>query len=421
VTPATASARLTIGGVSATVLAEVYGTPLLAFDTDVFDATVARFERAAAAARIDVAYAAKALLVTALARRLRATGLNLDVCSLGELAVAERAGFPAERLVLHGCGKTDDELAAAVDGRVGRIVCDNLEEIERLAEIARAGRGTLDVLLRVNTGIEAHTHEFVRTGGEDSKFGFSLASVDDAAVRILASPGLCLIGLHAHIGSQIFESEPYGESLAILLERYARLAALGAPLREVIAGGGYGVDPYPGGATLDIEAIFDGLRARLDAECVRLQIPTPRLGVEPGRALAAQAGTSLYRVVAVKQQGKRRFAIVDGGLADNPRPLLYDAYHHPELANRRSSAPLEETTLCGRSCENDRIVVAALPGDLAAGDLIALRTTGAYTFSMASNYNRFPRPPVAFAGGGAHRAVVRRETLDDLERTDLDA
>ncbi len=411
---------LELGGVPVNELARIYGTPLLVLDTDVLDANVARFSALGAELGVDVCYAAKALLVVALARRLAATSFGLDVCSLGELVTAERAGFPAGRIVMHGCAKSDAELDAALAGRAGRLVVDNREELERLAARARPER-PLTILLRLNTGIEAHTHAFIRTGGEDSKFGFSLREIDAAVALAVATPGLRLGGIHAHIGSQIFEPEPFEESLAVEFGVYARALAAGAPMGEVIVGGGFGVDPNPGAARFDLAAALERLVARRDLEAERHGIAPPRLGIEPGRSIVAECGTSLYRVGSVKRQGTRKFAIVDGGLTDNPRPLLYGAYHHPELAGRTSTAAPEVTTLAGRSCENDEIVVAPLPGDLRPGDLVALSTTGAYTFSMANNYNRVPRPAVVFAGGGTHAVAVRRETLEEILLDDVNA
>jgi diaminopimelate decarboxylase len=407
-----------IGGVAASELAETYGTPLLAIDTTILDEEIATFAELGAAYDIDVCYAGKALLFVALVRRLAASPLGLDVCSLGELLTGERGGMPAERMVMHGCGKTRPELEAVAQGRVGRVVVDHTDELLALAAIGSEER-PVTVLLRVNTGIEAQTHAYVRTGGEDSKFGFALGDLDDAVGAVLASPGLRLAGFHSHLGSQIFEGSPYEASLAILLDAYAAARARGAPVHELILGGGFGVDPHPGAARFELRATLALLAKELAAGVRARDIPVPRLGVEPGRAVIARAGSSLYRVVAVKRQGRRRFAIVDGGIADNPRPALYGAYHHPELAGRTSDAPLEEFTICGRSCENDQLAVAELPGDLAAGDLVTFGTAGAYTYSMASNYNRFGRPPVVFAGDGKHRAVVRRERSEDVLRNDV--
>ncbi len=412
-------AGLVLGGVPAATLAEQYGTPLLALDTDVLDANVAFFAALGARYGVDVSYAGKALLFVALARRLAASPLGLDVCSLGELLTAERAGFAPERLVLHGCGKNAAELEAAVRGRVGRVVVDHFDELAQLSAAARPDR-PVAVLLRLNTGIEAHTHAYVRTGGEDSKFGFSREDLLAAVAGALAAPGLRLIGIHSHLGSQIFDASPYAASLPIALDAYARARAAGAPVTDLVLGGGFGIDSAPEGETFDIARAVGDLAAEAAAASGRLAIPVPRLGFEPGRAIVAEAGTSLYRVLSVKHQGRRRFAIVDGGIADNPRPALYGAYHHPQLAARSSFADPQPTTVCGRSCENDRLVEAPLPADLRAGDLLALGTTGAYTYSMASNYNRFARPAVVFAGAGTHRLAVRRETAADVLRNDVD-
>lgn len=413
-----ATGELRIGGTAAAELATAYGTPLLAIDTDVLDATVARFAALGARLNVDVAYAGKALLFVALARRIARSPLALDVCSLGELLTGESAGMPATRMVLHGCGKTDEELQAAVDGRVGRIVVDNFEELERLTKFAH-GRRSLRVLLRVNTGIEAHTHAYVRTGGEESKFGFPVDRLSDAIGRCRDARGLALGGIHSHLGSQIFDGSAYAASLPIALDALAQAVAGGAGSTDLVLGGGFGIDARPTGERFDIGATLEELARDVAAGARARHIATPRLGIEPGRALVAEAGTSLYRVVAVKRQGARRFAVVDGGMADNPRPALYGAYHHPLLADRVSHAPLVETTVCGRSCENDRLVVAPLPADLASGDLLAVGTTGAYTYSMASNYNRFPKPAIAFAGEHAHRLVVRREASGEVLRYDV--
>jgi len=410
---------MTVGGVDVNELAETYGTPLLALDADVLDAAVAEFSALAQTLDLDVAYAGKALLFVALARRIAATPLGLDVCSLGELLTAERADVAAERLVMHGSGKTDAELQAAADGRVGRLVADHHDELVRLARVARPER-PLRVLLRVNSGIEAHTHAYVRTGGEESKFGFAPAQIAAAAHVVLATPGLLLAGIHTHLGSQIFDAAPYVAAAPVALEAFATLVELGAPATDLIMGGGFGVDARPGGERLDLAAALGEVATTIRELAAKLAIAPPRLGIEPGRAIVARAGTSLYRVAAVKRQGARRFAVVDGGIADNPRPALYGAFHPATLAGRSGAATLEETTVCGRSCENDRLVVAPLPVDLAAGDLIAMGTTGAYTYSMASNYNRFPKPAVVLAGGGAHRLAVRRETDADTLRNDLD-
>jgi diaminopimelate decarboxylase len=405
-----------LGGVPARELADTYGTPLFVVDLDVLDLEIARFAGGFGAHGIGVAYAAKAFLCTAFAEHLAATPLRLDVCSLGELVTAERGGFPAGRMYFHGCGKTDAELQAVVDGRVAFDVVDNGEELERLALLAAAPgtRAPVDVMLRVNTGIEAHTHAFIRTGGENTKFGIPLDGLAGVLARVAELPQLRLIGLHAHIGSQIAEHAPFLSNLDELLAAAKLATALGLPVAELICGGGIAVeegpdDPRP----LDLETLAARLAERSAGSGLRLS-------VEPGRAIVARAGSTLYRVMAVKTQGRRRFAIVDGGLTDNPRPILYGARHVPEVMSARRLGPDEPATLVGRTCENDEMGDFVLPRDLAANDLLALRNTGAYTYSMASNYNRFGRPPVVFVRDGHHRRVVRGETADDVMRLDLD-
>jgi diaminopimelate decarboxylase len=403
-----------LGGVDPVELARTYGTPLLVLDTDVLDAALARFAAIKVRYGIDVAYAGKALLFGALARRIEAAGLGLDVCSLGELLVAERAGFPAARLTFHGCGKTAPELEAALARRVGRIVVDHREELDALA--AAADRTSpLAVVLRVNPGIEAETHRYVRTSGADSKFGFYGSDLTAAVGRVLGAPGLRLTGLHCHLGSNLFAVEPYVAAVEALFETYVAARDAGAPVAEMILGGGFGVDPAPGGECFDPERAVRAAAARVRELAAERGLPVPQLGIEPGRAIVAAAGTTLYRVVTVKRHGERRFVIVDGGLADNPRPALYDADHAPVAVGRPFAAPLAPATLCGRSCESDEMAETALPADLRAGDLVAFRTTGAYTYSMSSNYNRFPRPPIVLAGAARHAIAVRREP-DDAQR-----
>jgi diaminopimelate decarboxylase len=407
-----AGALTTLGGVPVAELLADYGTPLIAIDLEEFELEVDRFVRAFVARDITVAYAAKAFLVTALAEALAGTPLWLDVCSLGELTTAERGGFPAQRLYFHGVAKTTDELRAIAAGRVAFGVIDGAEEVEALAAIASPA-APVDVMLRINTGIEAHTHEFIRTGGENTKFGVPAADARAVITRISTLPQLRLIGLHSHVGSQIVDVEPLLANVAELT-RYADLArALGAPVATLNIGGGIGIEAGPGHERpIDLDAFAAALAERAAGTTYRLMI-------EPGRALIARAGTSFYRVVAIKRQGARRFVVVDGGMTDNPRPLLYGARHEAQVALSAATGAPAAATLAGRSCENDEIGDYALPADLAAGDAIAMRFTGAYTYSMASNYNRFGKPAVVFVRDGTHRRVVRAETPDDVVRNDV--
>jgi diaminopimelate decarboxylase len=412
--------ELLIGGVRASELAQQYGTPLMAIDYGVFDAAIAAFTGACAPHGIEIAYAGKALLLVALARHMKHTPLHLDVCSIGELAAAERAAFPAERISMHGCGKTDDELDAAAEGRVGRIIVDNLDELRRLAQRGSADR-PISLLLRLNTGIEAHTHEFIRTSGDKTKFGLDPDALAAALAVLEARPNLRLRGLHAHIGSQIYEHDAFVANAQTLMERAAGCASAGFTPEQIIVGGGFGVQMHPQEPSqLDLASTIRAIADTVTSEAGRLRIAAPRIGIEPGRALIAHAGTSLYSVMAVKSSFGRPYAIVDGGVYENPRPALYDAYHHTVAASRESSH-LADTVVCGRTCENDRLGDAQLPADLRAGELIAMCTTGAYTYSMASNYNRFTRPAVVAVREGTHRLIARRESIDDVLRSDCDA
>jgi len=415
----TSTGELCIGGVPTSLLARTYGTPAFIIDLDVVDRAIADFRAACDPHGIAIAYAGKAFLCTAFAGHLAERGLDLDVCSLGELLTAERANVPAANIAFHGCGKSDAELDAAAAGRVGVTIVDNREELERLGK-----RGTsaapIPIVLRINVGIEAHTHDFIRTTGENTKFGFALDEVDAAFSLVRTLETVRCIGLHAHIGSQIAESAAYHANLRTLLETAARARTHGIAVERLIVGGGYGVEDRPGEtAPIDIAPLFAELAGVAKHLAADLHIPAPQLAIEPGRAIVARAGTSLYSVMAVKQQGRRRFVVVDGGIADNPRPALYGAHHHPLVA--RSLAPItaSEATVCGRSCENDFLVTAMLPDALASGDLLVLCTTGAYTYAMASNYNRFGRPPVVFVGGGDHRLAVRGEGPADVLKNDV--
>jgi diaminopimelate decarboxylase len=396
-----------LGGERADALAERFGTPLLVIDLRALDDALDAMLAAAAPHNIAVSYAGKALLLVGLVQYLRTRPIGIDVSSIGEITVAESGGFEASRLTLHGAGKTAEELDAALDGRVGRIVVDGMDELHSLAA-RTAGRG-VDMLLRFNTGIEAHTHEFIRTAGSRSKFGFAPGEADDALALLRNYPSLRLRGVHAHIGSQTYDTLPYVENAQRLFVLLQKLRAAGFDAADtIIVGGGFGVQMQPNAKdeTIDIAGTLDAV-ARVVPAGIRIEI-------EPGRSLIAAAGTSLYRVVAVKRFEDRRFVIVDGSLADNPRPVMYGAYHHFEAAEPRTA--LIPAVVCGRSCESDELGEAMLPEDLRAGDLVVVHTTGAYTYSMASNYNYFSRPPVIAVGAGQPRVWAQREVVDTILR-----
>jgi diaminopimelate decarboxylase len=398
---------MTIGGERVDALAERFGTPMLAIDLGVLDRALDDMLAAASPHSIAISYAAKALLLPDLVRHLHPRPIGIDVCSIGELIVAEQGGFEASRMTLHGAGKTPEEHEAALDGRVGRIVIDGMDELRRF--VARVNGRSADLLLRFNTGIEAHTHDFIRTAGDRSKFGFAPSEADEAFELLRQQSSLRVRGVHAHMGSQIYDAMPYVENARRLLELLGRTRAAGFDQADtIIIGGGFGVQMRPDAKdeTIDIAGTLDAV--------ARIIPPGIHVEIEPGRALIAAAGTSIYRVMAVKHFEGRRFVIVDGSMADNPRPALYGAYHHFEAVEART--PLAPAMVCGRSCEADELGEAMLLEDLRADDLVVMRTTGAYTYSMSSNYNRFPRPPVIALGAGEAQVWAERETVDSFLR-----
>ena len=334
-------------------------------DLDAVDAAVGELVRCSTDLGIEVSYAAKAFATVEFLRFLAPYPIGVDVCSLGELVTAERAGFKAERITLHGAGKSDEELLAACTGRIGLVAVDGIAELKRLADISRNGNAA-NLLLRLNVGVEAGTHAFVRTGGKDSKFGIHPRDESEAAAALLlANPQLRFAGVHAHIGSQIYDESAYLENAAALVAAAQRFASLGLQSERIVIGGGFGVpsDPDGGHEKLDVATTVAAAAA-----CVRERGGEPRTGRSPagnrtGRAIVADAGTTLYRVLAVKRQSQRTFVVVDGGIAENPRPALYGArYHVTAVTPHREEE--QEITLCGRSCENDELGTMRLPRDV---------------------------------------------------------
>ncbi len=421
---------LTVGGLDVRDLAAEYGTPAFLLDETDLRIRARAWQEAFPGA--DVYYAAKAFLCTALARWLAEEGLRLDVCTGGELAVALRAGVPGPELLFHGNNKSLAELERALEVGVGRIVVDSFEEISRLGFLAQRRGIRQPVLVRVTVGVEAHTHEFIATAHEDQKFGFSLAggAAAEAVRRVLASSSLELVGLHSHIGSQIFDTSGFD----VAAHRVVGLVAAvrdehGVELPELNLGGGLGIAYVPGDDPQQPAEVATRLRGIVERECAEAGLPMPRLAVEPGRAVVGPSAVTLYEVGTVKEvplgtgpaASGRTYVSVDGGMSDNLRTALYDASYTVTLASRASSAPPMLTRVVGKHCESGDIVVrdAWLPADLAAGDLLAVAATGAYCRSMASNYNFLPRPPVLAVRDGQARVLVRRETEDDLLRCDL--
>ncbi|MEU5877551.1 diaminopimelate decarboxylase [Spirillospora sp. NPDC047279] len=415
---------MTVGGVDVRELAETYGTPLYVYDED--DVRSRAREYAAAFDDGDVHYAGKAFLCTAVAKWLNEEGLGLDVCSGGELAVALAAGFPVEKITLHGNNKSSWELQRALEAGVGRIVLDSFEEIARLGYLAKERGARPKVMIRVTTGVEAHTHEFIATAHDDQKFGFSRNSgaALEAVRRVLELDQLELVGLHSHIGSQIFETDGFEVAAHRLAELLVAIRdEHGIELPELDLGGGYGIAYVPGDEPHDPKAIADGLRSIVARECKAYELAMPRLTIEPGRAITGPGGVTVYEVGTVKDvEGLRTYVSVNGGMSDNLRTALYGAEYTCVLASRTSEAGPMLSRLVGKHCESGDIVVRDLwlPEDLAPGDLVAVAATGAYCRSMASNYNYVPKPAVVAVKDGRSRIIVRRETDDDLLRLDAE-
>lgn len=443
--------QLKIGGIRATELVERFGSPLYVIDEDAARARAREVRGAlqAEAERIGteatVYYAGKAFLCVEVARWMAEEGLAIDVASGGELAVALAAGVDPARIGFHGNNKSAAEIERAVAAGVGTIVLDSEIEIERVAEAAHAAGVVQRVRLRVNSGVHASTHDFLATSHEDQKFGQPLAAAADLVHRIVAHDALDFVGLHCHIGSQIFATAGFRESARRLLGVYGELARVaGRPIPELNLGGGFGI-AYTSAQADEVPEAADIARELADivAEtCEELALPVPRLAFEPGRSIIGQAGVTLYTVGTVKPVqlagsdaggdpadlgpaerlsahgpfAERLYISVDGGMSDNVRPALYGADYQVRIANRESDAAPALVRVVGKHCESGDIVVQrdVLPGDVLPGDVLAVAATGAYCWSLSSNYNYVPRPPVVAVANGRARAIVRGETEEEL-------
>jgi len=402
--------RLSVGGVDIAELAAEFGTPLFVYDEEHLRA---RCQEAVDVFGDGVAFATKAFLCVAMAKLAHDEGMHLDVATLGELHVAKVAGVPFDRCVLHGNNKSTEELETAMRDGVGRIVIDSFDEIDRIEAIHAATGLIAKALLRITPGVEAHTHEFIATGQDDSKFGFTVSTglAEQAIERASASTAIELLGIHAHIGSQVFRIDSMRESARILAEISQRFE-----LPELSVGGGLGVG-YVSGEEAPTISQWGGavLQATADAGV------TANVLAEPGRSIVATAGMTVYEVGTVKVlDGIRTYVAVDGGMSDNPRPVLYGSGYEAFVPDRADAERSMEVRVVGKHCESGDIIIreAAVPSDLAVGDLLVTPVTGAYGHSLASNYNKVTRPAVVFVRNGNARVVVRRETLDDLTRLD---
>ncbi|MBI2865580.1 MAG: diaminopimelate decarboxylase [Chloroflexi bacterium] len=422
--------HLVIGGCDVMRLVADHGTPLYVFDEDALRAKCREYreEFARLYPRSVVLYASKAYVSPPLARIIAAEGLGLDVVSGGELAIVKAAGLPLDNVYFHGNNKSADELKMAVDLGIGRIVVDNFHEFKLLEGIASAAGRTQDILLRISPGVDPHTHGHTTTGIIDSKFGFPIVTGDAerAVEQAQGTSSLNLVGLHTHLGSPIFELDPYGEAIDIVLAfATAMTAKHGLRLREFSPGGGFAIqyvaDSPPPAVADYARAIVAALKSKLEAQGLP-RADWPRLVIEPGRSIVGQAGVALYTVGATKAiPGIRQYVSVDGGMADNIRPAIYGSKYEALVANRAGDELDEIVTIAGKFCESGDILIRDIRmPKLTAGDVIAIPASGAYCLSMASNYNASLKPPIALVKGGSARLIRRRETYQDLMRCDVD-
>jgi len=414
---------LVIGGCDTVELAAEFGTPLYIFDEFSLRSKCAEFKEEFGQRGLDttVIYACKAFINRALALIFKEEGLGLDVVSAGELSIAQSVGFPLDRVYFHGNNKSAEEIRLACNCRIGRIVVDNFHELTMLGEIAKETGNTPDILLRLSPGIDPHTHRYIATGAIDTKFGFPLASGDEAIAQAMsANPNL--VGLHFHLGSLLFETEPYERAIEIILSFAAKMKSKhGFELRELNIGGGFAVQYTLDSPAPPLSTYAEIIASKIVSQCRELHLALPQLVIEPGRAIVGQAGVALYQVGVVKEiPGVRCYVSVDGGMADNIRPALYGSKYEALVANKASAAETKKVTIAGKFCESGDILVKDinLP-PISTGDVIAIPDCGAYCLPMASNYNASFKPAIVMVRDGKARLIRRRETIDDLIGCDL--
>lgn len=405
--------NLEIGGCDTVELVEKFGTPLYVMDEYTIRSICRDYKEAFKAyENVNMMYASKALCTMATSKLLASEGFGFDVVSAGEIYTVYKAGVDMSKVLFNGNNKSYDELSLAIELGVGRISADNFFELALLNEVAKAQNKTIDILLRITPGIECHTHKYIQTGHLDSKFGFDLTQVDEAVELIKNDyTNLKLHGLHAHIGSQIFETSIYGDEIEILVKEIARLG-----LNEINIGGGIGVKYTENDCPPSVYDVAEIIINRLN-ECIKkYNIEPPALFIEPGRSIISTAGVTLYTVGSSKQvPNGRKYVAVDGGMSDNIRPAMYGAEYTVQVANKPDVQNLQKVTIAGRFCESGDILIkdVELP-ELEEGDILCVYNTGAYNYSMASNYNRVPKPAMVLVNDSQSHVIVARETLDDL-------
>jgi diaminopimelate decarboxylase len=416
--------HLVIGGCDVVDLAGKYGTPLYLFDENTLRGKMREFkeEFGKRYPGIRILYAGKAYINGAMARIVNDEGLGLEVVSGGELGIARSVDFPMDNVYFTGNNKSRDELELALKYRIGRIVVDNFHELEMLGKLLKERKTTQAVVLRMTPGVDPHTHQYTSTGTIDSKFGFPLPLKEEAVAAAMKIPGLNLMGLHFHIGSAIFETEPYVESVRFILGFAAEMRKkYGFELKELDTGGGFGIQYTIDSPAPPLAAFAEALTSNIIKECRRLKMDLPKLTIEPGRSIVARAGVALYTVGVVKEiPGIRTYVSVDGGMADNIRPALYGARLEAVIASRMKAKSGGVVTICGKFCESGDILIKDIQmPTMKAGDIVAVAGCGAYSIPESMNYNAFCRPPVVLVKNGKSRMIRRRETLEDLTRCDI--
>ena len=417
--------RLCLGGCDVRDLVSEFGTPLYVFDEPTLREMCRRFVKEFSSRYADtkVVYAGKAFINPALARLMNEEGLGLDVVSGGELAVAQAVEFPSEGIYFHGNNKSRDELTMALDYRIGRIVVDSFQELSLVNDLAADKGRTQDVMLRLSPGVDPHTHVYTTTGILDSKFGFSIETghAAEAIRQAIDAPNLRLIGLHFHLGSPIFELEPYSIAIDSVLTFASQFRDAGLELREFSPGGGFAIGYVTSRPPPAVADYAEVIASTMQRRCDELGLGRPRLVIEPGRAIVGRAGVALYSVGSIKDiPTVRKYVSLDGGMGDNIRPALYEARYEAVVANRMSGPPTETVTLAGKFCESGDVLIRDIPlPPMEAGDIVAIPSSGAYALAMASAYNLIPRPAIVMVADGQARAIRRRETYQDLMACDV--
>ena len=420
--------HLTAGGIDTVELAKQYGTPLYVMDEGLIREHCRSFKES-----MDryyggeglVCYASKAFCCNAMCRIMLEEGLGLDVVSEGELYTALSVGFPPEKLCFHGNNKTDSELSFALEKGVGRIIVDNIYELERLNRLAEETGRSANIMYRIKPGIDAHTHNFIMTGQIDSKFGFALETGEayEAVKKAIECSHINLVGLHCHIGSQIFDIDPFVKAAEVMLTFIAKIKdELGFEVKELYLGGGFGIKYTEEDAPVAYDKYMEKVSEKVKEVCAEKNVKLPFILIEPGRSIAAPAGITLYTVGGRKEiPNIRTYVSIDGGMCDNPRYALYQSKYDVEVANKANLPKSETVTVAGKCCETGDLIGEGMPiQPVEPGDILAVLATGAYNYSMSSNYNRIPKPAVVMLRDGKSRVVVKRETLEDIVRNDID-